>query len=100
MGMGSFQMQSTCPHCRGKGKVSALNCQQCGGHKVELKEQEIEIKVPKGSVHGDKFRYDSMANQIPDVNPGNVVITLQEQKHPHYHREGQTLFNNQTLTLQ
>ncbi|MFN9904918.1 MAG: hypothetical protein ACK56F_02180 [bacterium] len=25
-----------------------------------------------------------MANQIPDVNPGNVVVTVQQKKHPLY----------------
>lgn len=41
-------MQTTCPVCKGKGKMSASNCPVCKGAKVVRETKDYTVKVKPG----------------------------------------------------
>jgi len=49
--------------------------------------------------HGQKVVFHGEADEAPDIVPGNVVVILQEQKHPLFRREGRHLLLTKELSL-
>jgi len=80
------QVQQTCPHCNGKGKMIKHKCPQCKGQRVVRGESTLELVIEQGMHAGQDVVFEMEADQNPDVIPGDVVITLKEQPHPVFRR--------------
>lgn len=47
-----------------------------------MKEVKIlEVHVDKGMKHGQKITFGGEADQAPGVEPGDIVLVLQEKEH-------------------
>ncbi len=53
---GFFSIQTTCPRCRGEGKIIQKACPQCHGAGHIKNKQEISIKIPAGVETGSRLR--------------------------------------------
>ncbi len=53
---GFFTLTSTCPECRGQGKVIADPCNDCSGKGVVEEVREVSVKIPAGVDHGTRLR--------------------------------------------
>ncbi len=58
-GGGFFQMISTCPRCRGSGKVVTNPCKKCKGTGRVPKKRIVNIKIPAGVHEGQGIRVAS-----------------------------------------
>jgi DnaJ-class molecular chaperone len=58
-----------------------------------------QIFVKRGSRAGDKITFREEGDQAPDTTPGDVIVVLQELRHPHFKRAGMDLFYQKTITL-
>src|SRR5579863_10150883 len=53
---GFFQLQQTCPRCRGTGTVVKNPCDTCLGQGRVRKTRKLSVKVPAGVDTGDRIR--------------------------------------------
>ncbi|HLQ47048.1 MAG TPA: DnaJ domain-containing protein, partial [Planctomycetaceae bacterium] len=45
---GFFRIQTTCPACRGEGKIVRDKCSDCGGSGRTVEKSRLEVRVPPG----------------------------------------------------
>ena len=96
--MGAMQSQSVCPECNGEGKVITERCSYCQGQGVERKEEIVSFHIPAG-VENDMvltLRGQGNAPRNGGVN-GDLLIKIQEEKHPERIRDGNDLIYNLML---
>ncbi|OCT84617.1 hypothetical protein XELAEV_18022770mg, partial [Xenopus laevis] len=87
------QMQSVCSDCNGEGEVinEKDRCKKCEGSKVIKEVKILEVHVDKGMKHGQRITFSGEADQAPGVEPGDIVLVLQEQDHEVFQRDGNDL---------
>lgn len=56
-------------------------CKKCEGKKVIKEVKILEVHVDKGMKHGQKITFGGEADQAPGVEPGDIVLVLQEKEH-------------------
>ncbi|XP_077451480.1 dnaJ homolog subfamily A member 2b [Stigmatopora argus] len=95
------QVQSVCTDCKGEGEVISEKdrCKKCEGHKVSKEIKLLEVHVDKGMRHGQKITFTGEADQAPGVEPGDIVLVLQEKEHDDFRREGSNLHMVQRIGL-
>jgi len=95
------QMQTPCNQCKGKGEVISEGgrCKECKGQKVTSITKTLSVHVNPGMRHGEKVVFNGEADEAPDIIPGNVVVVLQQKRHPIFRREGRHLIMTKQLTL-
>lgn len=97
----SQQMQSRCPQCLGEGEIinEKDRCGSCRGRKVCNETKIIEVHVDKGMKQNQKIFFRGEGDQQPDVEPGDVVIVLQQKPHEEFQRNEDDLHLNHTITV-
>ncbi len=90
---GFFQIQQTCPRCRGAGKIISDPCPTCrGGGRVE-EEKTLSVKVPPGVDTGDRIRLSGQGEAGPTgAQAGDLYVQVAVREHPIFTREGSDLF--------
>jgi len=71
-----MQMQAECPKCKGKGKTMAAKCEHCLGKRVVNDDKHISFKVDRGMKNGDTIIMAQEAEQVPDMNRGDLIFTM------------------------
>ncbi|XP_061421758.1 dnaJ homolog subfamily A member 2 [Lethenteron reissneri] len=87
------QMQTMCHDCHGEGQVinERDRCKACEGKKVVKEVKILEVHVDKGMRHGQKIAFRGEGDQAPDLEPGDIVLVLQEKDHEVFQRDGNDL---------
>lgn len=82
-----------CPECRGQGeRINPKDrCKQCQGKKVIRDRKILEVHVDKGMVDGQKIVFNGEGDQEPDLEPGDIIIVLDEKEHSIFKRSGNDL---------
>ncbi|KAF2363874.1 Chaperone DnaJ [Trinorchestia longiramus] len=95
------QVQSMCGECRGQGeRVNPKDrCKTCEGKKVVRERKILEVNVDKGMEDGQKIVFNGEGDQEPDIEPGDIVIVLDEQEHSTFKRMGNDLSLRVELSL-
>ncbi|CAE1286007.1 DNAJA2 [Acanthosepion pharaonis] len=102
LGPGMMQeIQTTCPECRGEGESYSDKdkCVPCMGRKVVNEDKILEVHVDKGMRDGQKILFRGEGDQLPDVDPGDVIIILTQIEHKKFVRNGEDLYYKHTLGL-
>jgi len=87
------------------GMVQQLQrrCTECGGQgycATRRKERKIlEVLVEKGMRHNQKIPFRGMADEKPNMEPGDVNFIIQEKEHDLFKRKGADLLITKTLSL-
>ena len=76
-------MQRQCNDCRGQGeKMPARDrCKHCNGKKTIRDRKILEVHVDKGMVDGQRILFSGEGDQEPGLEPGDIVIRLEEKEH-------------------
>ncbi|XP_042236166.1 dnaJ homolog subfamily A member 2-like [Homarus americanus] len=76
------QMQSRCQDCDGEGEVinERDRCQVCMGRKVTPQTKLLEVHVDKGMKDEQRITFRGEGDQMPGVEPGDVIIVLQVRR--------------------
>ncbi|XP_023145139.1 dnaJ homolog subfamily A member 4 [Amphiprion ocellaris] len=95
------QTQSMCSDCQGQGEKfsSKDRCKNCNGHKVERKKKILEVHIDKGMKDGQKITFHGEGDQEPGLEPGDVIIVLDQKEHPVFKRQEDNLRTNVNLKL-
>jgi len=95
------QMQTVCPACHGQGQVmnEKDRCRQCHGKKVVNENKVLDVHIDVGMKHGQKITFRGEGDQTPDMEPGDVIIVLQQKEHAVFKRSGSNLSCTHTIGL-
>ncbi|KAH7727723.1 heat shock protein 40 [Aphelenchoides avenae] len=93
------RIQRTCPQCQGEGEVIKDQCKQCKGKKRVKSEETIDVHIEKGMKDGHKITFYGKGDQEVGLEPGNIIIVIDELEHPVYTRGGDNLIVNLSVTL-
>lgn len=102
LGIGMVQqMQTSCRSCRGKGQVinPKDRCKKCEGKKVVREKKILEVNVDKGMRDGQQIRFHGEGDQDVDMEPGDIIIVLDEKRHEVFTRRHMYLVMMMQLTL-
>lgn len=58
--LGTFSQVSTCPECRGDGKIPEKKCKECSGDGRVRAYEKIKIKIPAGIKDGQTIRLENL----------------------------------------
>jgi len=95
------QIQSMCGECHGEGERvdPKLRCKKCNGRKVNRERKILEVSVDKGMEDGQKITFTGEGDQEPGLEPGDIIIVLDEKAHPVFKRNGQDLIMKMDVSL-
>jgi molecular chaperone DnaJ len=100
MQQGFFQVQQTCPTCRGRGKMIADPCPKCRGQGRVEKTKTLSVKVPPGVDTGDRIRLTGEGEAGPDGGPpGDLFVQMSVRQHPIFERDGKNLYCEVPITF-
>jgi molecular chaperone DnaJ len=89
---GFFQLQQTCPRCRGAGTVVRNPCDVCLGQGRVRRTRKLSVKVPAGVDSGDRIRLTGEGEAGRNGGPpGDLYVEVQVREHPIFERDGEHL---------
>ena len=89
---GFFQLQQTCPRCRGSGKVVKNPCDKCLGQGRIRKHKKLSVKVPAGVDTGDRIRLGGEGEAGRNGGPpGDLHVEIAVREHAIFQRDGEHL---------
>jgi molecular chaperone DnaJ len=89
---GFFQMESTCPTCRGRGRVVERPCHTCHGSGVERRTRRFQVKIPAGVKDGARIKLARRGEPSPNGGPpGDLYVRVRVRAHPVFGRRGDDL---------
>ncbi|XP_075068571.1 dnaJ homolog subfamily A member 4-like isoform X2 [Mixophyes fleayi] len=95
------QIQTMCSDCSGEGeRINPKDrCKQCNGKKVIREKKILEIHIKKGMKDGQKIVMHGEGDQEPDLEPGDVVIVLDQKDHEVFQRQDDNLVMKMEIPL-
>merc|ERR1712240_885724 len=87
------QIQSQCSSCQGQGEAISPKdrCKNCSGRKIVHERKILEVHVDQGMKDGQKITFAGEGDQEPGLEPGDIIIILDEKAHPTFTRHGGAL---------
>jgi len=89
---GGFAFSVPCSQCAGRGVVIEHPCGTCRGTGVELRDREINVRVPAGVADGSRIRIKGRG--APGRNggpPGDLFVICRVAPHPVFARDEMNL---------
>ncbi len=87
--LGQMQTVTTCPSCNGEGSVITSKCVTCKGEGRVYGEETMTLDIPAGVSDGMQLSMSGKGNMGErGGGPGDLIILIEEEAHPHLHREG------------
>jgi molecular chaperone DnaJ len=97
---GQMVMEEVCGYCQGTGFKSSSDCGTCSGRGIVNREEEIDVRVPRGSIDGISFVVPGKGHCLKSPgNPGDLVVKIEEYVHSFYRREGVNLIHEKFLSF-
>jgi molecular chaperone DnaJ len=89
---GFFQLQQTCPRCRGAGTTVRNPCDTCLGQGRVRRTRKLSVKVPAGVDSGDRVRLSGEGEAGRNGGPpGDLYVEVQVREHAIFERDGEHL---------
>lgn len=89
---GFFRVQTTCPGCRGSGKVIRNKCEECRGSGLLPERVQRTLTIPAGIDNGQSLCLRGEGEPGPQGGPaGDLYVEVRVKEHSIFHREGQHL---------
>ena len=100
MQQGFFQVQQTCPTCRGRGSTISDPCTSCRGQGRVEKTKKLSAKVPPGVDTGDRIRLGGEGEAGTEGGPpGDLFVQMSVKQHPIFERDGKHLYCEVPITF-
>lgn len=89
---GILRVQTTCPQCRGSGKIITSPCSSCDGAGATPNEVVLEVQIPPGVDDGMQVRLSGEGQQSPNGGPpGDAYCLIRIRPHKIFKRDGHDL---------
>jgi molecular chaperone DnaJ len=97
---GFFSISSTCPQCRGQGRVITTPCRECsGGGKVKAA-KTLQLKIPAGVETGSRLRMRGEGEEGEYGGPsGDLYVFIEVKRHDVFERNGSDIFCRVPITF-
>lgn len=97
---GIEQTQVPCPTCEGTGKVITEKCSHCRGEGVVRQDEQVSFTIPAGVQDGETLTLRGHGNAPRHGGVrGDLLIVIEELKHPELIRDGSDIIYNLMLDL-
>ncbi len=98
--LGQMQTQSTCPTCRGEGKMISHKCESCFGEGIIKDDEVISINIPAGVAEGMQLKMSGKGNAARrgGIN-GDLIVVIREEEHSELVRDGNDVIYNLYLSM-
>jgi molecular chaperone DnaJ len=91
-GGGFFQVQQTCPVCRGEGTVVRNPCRACDGSGRVKAQKKLTLRIPRGVDTGTRLRLTGKGEAGTRGGPGgDLHVVLHVRDHEVFARHGDDL---------
>ncbi len=92
MSQGFFQIEQTCPRCKGKGKTIEKPCRKCHGGGMEEISENVTVPIPPGVDNDMRLRVEGKGDAGERGAPtGDLYIITQIKPHKLFERKGHDL---------
>ena len=89
---GFVMFTSTCPRCRGAGRVVKQPCVTCSGHGAVEKARKVNVTFPAGIGAGQRLRVPGQGMPGPGgASPGDLYVEVDVEDDPRFERDGADL---------
>lgn len=97
---GQVTQISTCPSCKGKGKIVEQACIECSGKGQKRIKKKVEVKVPCGIDDGARLRWGGKGEAGRKGGPpGDLYVIISVKEHEIFKREDLDIFIEQKITF-
>lgn len=97
---GRVMQVTTCPKCRGEGKMITNKCTECNGKKVVPETKTISPNIPAGVETGQMLKLQGMGH-IPSKNavPGDLLIVIIVKPNKNFERDGTSILSTISISF-
>lgn len=96
---GNIQQATTCPTCKGRGKVPQKACTVCKGKGTQRQNQEVQLKVPAGIDDGAVIRLREHGEAIANGPKGDLYVNIRVKPHKKFTREGDLILSSEHINM-
>ena len=97
---GFFRLATTCPECRGEGRVITDPCPACRGRGRVYQEKELSVRVPAGIGHGQRLRMRAEGEGgALGGEPGDLYVVVHLKPHQVFERDGDSLYRQLQISM-
>jgi len=74
-------------------------CKECKGTKVSQKEKILEVDLDRGAPDGKRYTFQGESDEVPGVEPGDVIVEIMVEKHKQFLRKGGDIVYSADISL-
>jgi molecular chaperone DnaJ len=90
---GFFSISTTCPQCRGEGKIITKPCTRCRGTGRSPITKTVHLKVPAGVETGSRLRLRGEGEEGEFGGPdGDLYVFIHVEPHEFFQRSGNDIY--------
>lgn len=92
---GNIETKSSCPTCKGKGKIISKKCSLCKATKFINEKRTFKIEIPRGIKSGERIVKKSFGNDgIYSSEKGDVYFEINVENHNYFSIKGNDIHVN------
>jgi len=96
---GQIQQASTCPQCKGHGRVPEKVCSVCHGKGTQRRRQDLTVKVPAGIDDGATIRLRERGEAVGQGARGDLYVHVRVKAHKKFTREGDIILSEEHVDM-
>jgi molecular chaperone DnaJ len=98
--LGQMVNVSTCPRCRGEGKIVTDKCVECQGEGRTERTRTLRVTIPAGIDEGHQIRISNEGEVGVRGGPaGSLYVVVHVASHPSLRREGTELVYEASISI-
>ncbi len=98
--IGQMATTTTCPTCKGAGRVVTASCNTCRSEGTVMGEETIDLQIPAGVADGMQLQMAGKGNAgSKGGGAGDLLISIEEAPHEFFQREGMNVHHESFINF-